>query len=802
MILSLNGTWKLNSDCFSNLEFNIPGSVLSCLLDNKLIGDPFYAKNELKTIPYLKKDYSFKREFTLTKENLLNENYLFIDGIDTLADIFINNCLVKQVKNMHIRYRIHLDNSILKENNIIEIKFYSAINYVNNSDKKKLFYSWGETMKFSPVLRKAHYSFGWDWGPCLPDMGLYRDIYIVSTSLGFLNNYNHTIEFNDNIASLKVDTDFSKISDGVIKAKLLYKDELIGVLEDELHTTNNFNFKIKNPKLWYPSGYGKQELYDLIFIVKNDKEEIEYRYKLGLKKFFIDDSKDEYGLKFKVYVNDKPIFLKGSDYIPMDNILSRVTKNKTYRLLKLAKDFNHNIIRVWGGGYYPDDYFFEICDELGLLVFEDYMFACATYDMKDIEFKKSIIDEALDVIKRIRNHASLLLMCGNNENEEAITNWKPYRRFESMENFMELNLDILKNITKENSNLYYLESSPTSREPYFKNPNDYNNLDMHYWDVWHGYKPFSAYKTIFPRLLSEFGCQSFATFDTIKTFAKEKDYDIFSKVMMHHQKNRTCNDKILGYTKSLYKNSKDFKSLVYLSELAQAEGIKSCVEHLRRNSDRCYGVMYWQINDCWPGQSWSSIDYEFGLKALHYYSKKFYDKYLLSVDYNEQKNKVIFNVSNEDTTSHKFSILPRLVDFNNSVSIINNELKDVHMIVEEDDNKTFLNIDNPFTNPKEEVIVVDLLVDEEYYDTVYFTLNKPKDLKLKKPKLTIENIDEFTLKIKTNTYTKNIYLEPHNNEIIFSDNYFDLLPNEEKIIKTNKKIDGNKIEVTNLYESW
>ena len=796
MMIDLKYDWKLKTQDFGIIDnCNVPTSILFELLNRNLIKDPFIGTNEIEVREYLKKDYTYYKTFSLNNDDLKRHNYLFFESIDTVASVYINNHLIFDNYDMHERKRILLDNSILNLDNEIRIEFKSNLNYVESYDKEYQFLSLCESVLKSPVLRKAHYMFGWDWGPNLPDMGIYKDIYIESTDMGYLDSFRHKEEFNQNKCILTINASLVLNKKSKVKVRVNghgYDEEIC----KDASENSNFKFEIDEPLLWYPNGYGNQNLYDVKIVLTDGIENKEYNYKIGLREIRIDDSLDEYGKKLTIYVNNIPIFLKGSDFIPMDNIIPRITKDKIFKLLLLTKEFNHNSIRVWGGGYYPDDYFYEVCDELGILVFQDLMFACALYDINYKMFKDLIISETKDVLKRIRHHASIMLICGNNENETAIENWNPPKKEYAKEVYVKQYHDILGLIVKEYTDLYYLESSPTSGIERFKDSNDYNYMDMHYWDVWHGYKPFSAYKTIYPRLLSEFGCQSFTPFDTIKKYAKEEDFDIFSKVMMHHQKNRTCNGKILGYVNSMYNEPRNFESLVYLSMLSQAEGIKMCVEHLRCNKPRCHGVLYWQINDCWPGQSWSSIDYYFNLKALHYYSKKFYSESLVII--RKENGKIIFTVSNDSLSDKKYKLVYKIIKNDGSVISTNES----YVSVNKDSKDDVLLIDNIFNESNRDNTYIyasiydgENKVSDNYYLDVY-----PKEFTLIKPNLEVEIIDEFTIKIKSNTYAKNIYIEPHIDGIVLSDNYFDLNKDEEKIIKFSKPYKLDDLDITSLFD--
>ena len=795
MKTNLNGEWIINSPTYKNIKATMPGSVLSALLENNLIKDPYYRMNEYETKKISFEDFDFERDFILSKDQLKQDNFLCFDGIDTIADIYINDKFIFRNNDMHIGQKIMLSKDILKKHNHIKIHFTSPYQYVWNYKNNDFFGTCGDTSNFiepkSNVIRKCYSMFGWDWGPNLGDMGIYRDIYILSTSLGYFEQFRHKVTFlgNDKV-KVEIFTKYHKLGTGKITLKLSFKQKPILEETQEFNNENHFSFIIDKPLLWWPNGFGEQNLYDLDFVISNDQEEETIHKRIGIRKIRIDDSLDEYGRNLAVYINDVHIFLKGSDYIPQDIILQRVTPERTRRLLTLVKDFNHNVIRVWGGGYYPDDDFYDTCDEFGILIFQDLMFACSNYDFDDVDYRLLISEETHMVLRRIRHHASLLFLSGNNEIEEQMMNLADVYR----KKYRKLFLEYLPKIVKEEIDIYYLTSSPTSGEPYMEKPSDCNYLDSHDWAVWHGLQPFEYYHTIFPRLLSEYGCQSIPTYDTVKRYAIKEDLDLESPVMDSHQKNKSCNYKIVHYAKSLFREPTNFEDLVYLSELTQAQGIKMSAEHLRRNKERCNGTLYWQLNDDWPGQSWSSIDYYFGIKALHYYSRRFYAPHLISLE--QKENKILIAVSNDSKENMKYIVHYSLCDFDGH--ILDNKV--INYEVDKTSYGYVLELDNPF-NRDDLVIYVELkdesgnLLSNNFYQKL-----KDKDLHYKLPHLKVTKINDKSFSLETDYFTKDIYIEPHDNNCVLSDNYFNLLPNQKVIITSTHPLDFEKMEIRSLNE--
>lgn len=775
----LNKNWTITSKGKS-FKSDAPCTVLRTLLANKIIDDPYYRINEEKVRPVLYEDYTFENSFNLSDDELQKDLYLCFDRLCTIADIYLNDAKIGESRSMHQRYKFKLNKELLKKENKLRIEFKSSYKYIESyPNPENLFQTFAVTHKDSPKIRQANYMFGWDWGPSLADMGILGDVYLLSTSIGFLNSFKHHYEFKDNKVKVYIDLDLVDFRDAEIEVILSgFGTEI----KKNYQENTGFYIEIDNPKLWNPAGFGKQNLYSLKIVLKGN-ETLSYEYKIGIRDIKIDDSFDQYGRNFALYVNGKKVFLKGSNYIPEDSILTRTNKERTEKLLKLAKDFNHNCIRVWGGGYYPDDYFYDICDELGLIVFQDLMFACASYNINDNNFKETIVNETIDSLKRIRHHASLSLIAGNNEIEDGVRG----HGFKPAIQYLEMFHNILKNIVEEETNLYYLSSSPTSGEPYFSSPNDTNFLDTHYWWVWGCDRDVEDYLNIQPRLLSEFGMQSFSTIDTTKSFCNNEDLQINSDVMVHHQKDPAkTNNKIANYVFKEFKKTENFRDFSYFSMLTQAEGIKLCIDHLRCHKERCNGAIYWQLNDCWPTQSCSSIDYLFGLKALHYYSKKFFANDLVAFEKNKNLN--IF-VSNDSDKNKEYKLT--YYEINKDFEPLKKETLDVN--VGAYSSKLVKEIANSESNYG----VVGELYDSNnnLVSRNIYRNKKDKDYEYPEANISIEKLTPNKYEIKANNFVRALYLNPHNNEVVFSDNFFDLLKEETKIVSTNIDINPTDIEI-------
>ena len=789
MIIDLSGSWDLLYDN-KNYVVNVPSTLLKNLIDLGLVEDPYYRLNEYKAVEFLKKNMSLKRKFFISKEALTNKNYLVFEGIDTIASIYINNKLIKEVSDSHTTYRISIDEYISLGMNELRVDIESPYSYLDREFKEsELFHSFAQADSRFPKIRKCSCSFGWDWGPTLPDMGIYKNVYIESSSIGFIDDIRHSLKFKSlSDVELKVDVKtLLGANDSMLKVSLFNpKGSLVDHKEVPQKELNSFTFNLINPSLWWPSGYGGQPLYKIV-VELISHETIKKELKIGIRDLKINTSEYEYGRKFHVTINGIEIFLKGSNYIPEDQIYPNKNPDKTKALLLMAKNYNHNSIRVWGGGMYPDDYFFDLCDSLGLLVIEDLMFACATYDSSDSLFISNIKEEVRCNLRRIRHHASLILISGNNECEEAITSWNPPRKEENIESYKTIFLDILKKIVEEETDIFYLSSSPTSESPYFINPNDDSCFDRHSWEVWHASKDISFYRTIYPKLLSEAGLQSYPSMNMIKKYANDDELYETSEVMLSHQKDpRNGNLKIHEYIRRRFMEPKTFSDLIYLSQLSQAEALKTIAEHLRINKGRCMGMIYWQLNDCWGCQSWSSIDYLGIPKILHYYSKKFYQDIILAVE-----NNALYLIS-DSIQDRNLKIIVSKRDFNKK------EISTKNFMFKTNFNKSVKVVDLDKLN-SDEYYKFSLMDNEKViYESYHFDV-LPKELPLRNPELTITKIADNKIQIESKELAYGVFLESTDN-LIFEDNGFIMEKNSSRVIKLSKDTDIDSISVRSLYE--
>ena len=627
--LSLNGAWTLQvlDSAFPAVPATVPGSVYHDLLTAGQIPDPFYRDNENEALKLMAHDFSYTRAFDVPAELLQADAVVLrAEGLDTLATITLNGQTVGHADNMHRIWEFDVRSALCAGKNEINVTFASPTKFIRQAYAQSPMDGSSDAMVGFPLLRKAHCMFGWDWGPRLPDAGIWRDIGILGITQARIRDV-RVEQDHTNGVKCRVITHVSRLAGPkpAVHVTITAPDgqTFTGTGEDCV-------IAVENPQLWWPSGYGDQPLYTVSVSLEGENGELDsWQRRIGLRTLTVKREKDQWGEKFCHCVNGVDVFAMGADYIPEDNLLPRVTPERTRRLLEDAKAAHMNIIRVWGGGYYPDDFFYDICDELGLMVWQDFMFACAVYDLT-LEFEANIRAEFADNIRRLRHHASLALWCGNNEMEMfvAYEMWVNTKR--QAADYIKMYEYVLPQVLREEDPVtFYWPASPSSGGS-FDEPNDENRGDVHYWDVWHGRKPFTDYRKYHFRYASEFGFQSFPCMETIESFTLPEDRNVFSYVMEKHQRNASANGVIASYLSQTYLYPSDLDRFVYASQLLQAQAIQYGVEHWRRHRGRCMGAVIWQLNDCWPVVSWASIDYYGRWKALHYYAKRFFAPVMIS----------------------------------------------------------------------------------------------------------------------------------------------------------------------------
>lgn len=672
---TLTGRWQfceVGTDEW--LPAMVPGGVHTDLLELGRIPDPFVADNEQKVMWVLEKDWCYRHVFT-PDESLLSEDdiALVCEGLDVLAEVTLNGQVIGKTDNIFRQYRWDIKDLLQPGENDLVICFSSAVRYTTEQQNRRSLSTVEQPIPGSPHIRKAPYMYGWDWGPALPPIGIWKDIRLEGHSLARLDDVHLRQHHEDEAITLSADVTVERWGDSPLTAELHLSapdgTEQVGQAEIKAGKAE-VQIAITDPALWWPNGYGEQPLYQVTVSLLADGALCDSReYQIGLRTIELRQGADEWGTSFQFVVNGVPIFAKGSNWIPADSFPSRLGDDHLEHLIRSAAESHQNMLRVWGGGLYEEDRFYDLCDRYGLMIWQDFIFSCSIYPLDEAPFLENLEHEVRDNVRRLRHRASLALWCGNNEMEwgwEA-WGWAPFFSNKDEEAiveelvqrhpFVQQFLSVIKPKTEPlpdwrilrdaylgffhttlpdwvaalDPDTPYWPSSPSSNTP-FRDVNAEAQGDTHYWGVWHNREPFTAYRKIYPRFMSEFGFQSLPPIETIASFADEADWNMTSYIMEYHQRGNHGNGLIIAQMTGNYRMPKDFQSLVYLSLVQQAEGIRPGVEHWRRHMNRVYGTLYWQLNDCWPAASWSSIDYYGRWKALHYAAKRFYAPILLSIE--------------------------------------------------------------------------------------------------------------------------------------------------------------------------
>jgi beta-mannosidase len=812
-------------------DTQLPNSVVNMLFEQKAIPDPFYKDNEAKLQWLEKTDWVWETRFDVSDDVLkLEKNELILRGVDTYADIYLNDSLILKTDNAFREWRVEVKKSLKSKGNVLKIVFLNTLSI----DKKK-----NDT---APVdypdvynthrmfTRKPQFHYGWDWGPRFVTCGL-KEVELLGWE-GFKIE-----ETLINQAHLDKDSAILKVNI-VINSTLETTADVAVIINGKSFNQNvllkqGFNnieseVKITNPIFWWTHDRGTPFLYDLDVIVKHTKDgfyignnaqnapntegplSAKKTQRIGLRTIELVTEKDAHGESFYFRLNGAPIFAKGANYIPQHFFQERVTREDNIKTVENALAANMNMLRVWGGGIYETDDFYNACDEKGMLVWQDFMYACAMYP-GDAAFLENAKLEAVEQVKRLNTHPCIALWCGNNEINEAWHNWGWQPRFnpDQKEIIWKAYTDVFNGILPEavrqfSNQTNYWESSPRFGR---YNNKSYTEGDNHDWFVWHDEKPFEHFEERVPRFMSEYGFQSFPDWQTIESFSDSTDWALESKVMLQHQKHPKGNVLIRKYMEKSFKMPKTFKDFVYVSQLTQAQGIRMAVEAQRRAKPYCMGTLYWQLNDVWQSASWSSIDNFGRWKALHYAVRDAYAPVLVSMK--TEKDRVKINVVNDSLKEIKGQLQVESYDFTGRM--IFSDTKNI--TVRPDTSEEFYNVGfdqllNKIEKKNNVYVKLSFLENGQKVSESIRYLVQPKDLNLKKGEIfkTVEKAENgFVFKLKSPTLLKSVYLTT-NTEGVFVDNYFDLLPNVEYSVLYKTKVGLDAVllgfEVRSLVDSY
>ncbi len=665
--IDLRGIWQVEG-AGKKVSVEIPGDVHSALLAAGEIPDPYWGKNELDLQHLHGEDWVFSRSFAVEPERLAAPSlYLHFDSIDTVAEVRVNGELVGQSDNMFVRQRFEVKKQLKAGENEIEVRVRSAENVANERVHEMPYeIPTSDYPVQSPhrnLVRKVQCHAGWDWGCCLMAAGLYGEVYIGAAKPGRIEHVYTQQHHGEGTCAVDVYVEVAAAVAGEAELVFALGGQQVKRTVELVVGPNVFKetIRVENPQIWWPAGYGEQPLYELVVQVAGD----EVKKRLGLRELELVSEEDERGLGFVFRVNGIDIFAKGANWIPCDALPARQTRAALDELLTSAEQAHMNMIRVWGGGQYESDDFYDLCDEKGLLVWQDFMFSCSTYPATPA-FLKSVEQEARYQVKRLRDHACIALWCGNNEDLGAL-NWyeiSRQNRDRYVVDYDRLTEGVLGRVVDEcDPTRTFWPSSPCGgRGDYSDNWHDDSRGDMHYWQVWHSGKSFDAYYDVKPRFCSEFGYQSFPSIETIRTYAPEDQFNVTAPIMEHHQRNPGGNSKITEMFTRYFRLPDGFASFVYLSQVQQGLAIKTAVEHWRHLRPVCMGTLYWQLNDLWPVCSWSSLEYGGKWKLLHYMAKRFYTPTIVSA-FQTQEDVLEVWVTNDRPWGVEVEVSLRILDF-------------------------------------------------------------------------------------------------------------------------------------------
>ena len=816
-VKNLHEGWKFRQARLTNwYPATVPGVVHTDLLQNKIIEDPFFRLNERGLQWIDKEDWVYETCFTLAADMMRKENMeLVFEGLDTYADVYLNDECILKADNMFRRWSIPVRQYIREENNILKVYFHSPVKidvpkwdalpyqYPASNDQSEnggLF-----NKKISIFARKAGYHYGWDWGPRLVTSGIWRPVYIRAWSDLRINDVfieQKEVGAGRAVIAGHVELDADKDMNGVL---VTITDEVTGRVLGEWQAdlkrgTNRVtvDFVLHKPKLWWSNGLGEPFLYRFRTDIIAGGELLDSKTeRVGIRSLKVVHQPDKDGHTFYIELNGRPVFAKGANYIPSDNFLPRVTPENYKRTILDAAGVNMNMLRVWGGGIYENDVFYDLCDEHGIMIWQDFMFACSMYPAEGA-LLDNIHQEAVDNVKRLRNHACIALWCGNNECQDAWLGWGWKREIERQNKeyadkiwaqYRQQYHVTLPGVVREYApGTFYWPSSPFAFEGEMSGTTD---GDRHYWSVWHGKAPISDYDSEKSRFFSEYGFQSFPEFDSVKRYAPyPEDWDIRSEVMMSHQRGGDhANGLIETYLLNEYKKPRDFRAFLYMNHVLQGDAIKTAIESHRRQMPYNMGTLFWQHNDCWPVASWASRDYYGRWKAQHYYTRKVYDDILISPVVEGDDLKVYAVSDRLENTSGRLQLQVCQFDgtvvhhWGKSVGISGNDSRvcfsaPLAKLLEGADRGTvYVRVD--YTDKSGRVYHNNYCLDKQK------NMNYPK-VDLQTEVRSIEGGYEVT--VSTDKFARAVCLSVADNESVYSDNYFDVQPKSSVQVQVRTRL--------------
>ncbi|MDR1951279.1 MAG: glycoside hydrolase family 2 protein [Bacteroidales bacterium] len=826
--MELNNGWTFRQNRGVNTyPATVPGVVHTDLMNNGIIEDPFFRMNERAVQWVDKEDWIYTTTFNLSREIMAKDSIrLVFKGLDVYADVYINDTLVLKTDNMFHEWIVSRKDLLKEGENELRVYFHSPLKIdIPKFDALPFRYEAGNDQsriggvfdkQVSIFARKAPYHYGWDWGPRLVTMGIWRPVYIEAWNVGRIEDVwvrNRSVSAKSATLSVDVELNMNAQQSGSLRVLNAETGEVYTTTTVNVgarHTSPlTMNFTIKNPKLWWSNGLGEQYLYPIKVVLESNGKILDEQTKnIGVRslRLVCDKDKDGKGTSFYFELNGHPVFMKGANYIPLDNFLPRVTRERYETMILNARDANLNMLRVWGGGIYEDDMFYELCDKYGILVWQDFMFACSLYPA-DSAMLESVLREATYNVKRLRNHPSLALWCGNNEMQDAFFTWGWKRRHEQRSpegtaerlwgEYRAIFLDLLPEVVNAyDPQTAYWPSSPLAH--WEAEAQSYTEGCVHYWSVFHDREPIAAFAwpNRIPRFMSEFGFQSFPTLPSVKKYAPyERDWDITSEVMLMHQRHPRGNQLIKSFMGRYYRVPEDFETFLYMSQVLQADAMRVGMEAHRRNMPYCMGSLYWQLNDCWPVASWSSVDFYNDWKALHHFARNIFEPVLVSPY--ETNDTLTVHVVSDRLQAFRADLIVQILDF--SGNIIFERKQQVSMPANTSRLMFSMPTEAMLKGKSRNDVFVHVTLEEKgkmpisntYYLALQKDVNFPKTNIVKSVKPAPNG---FELTLNSDKLARAVFLsigEPGN---FFNDNFFDLIPKKPKTIHVRTTLSQREFE--------
>lgn len=780
--------------------FSVPGDVHSALLAQMEIPHPYWRDTEVSL------DWVHEQTWIATNEfefegNLDVQHLLSFEAVDCLATIYLNDHKLGVCDNQFRRWDFETKGVLRCGTNALRVEFHSnsaGAKQANDSSTVSVPYlSFNNRLPHYNYLRKTQCHAGWDWNIALSPIGLYGDVYLHKADPVQLDDLmlrqNHQKDGN---ITLEIEVSFTARSAGIIQ----FSAGVCGVSSEQTIqyypgvTTHCMKLEVQDPDLWWPVGRGAQTLHQLDVKLG----ELTRSRQVGFRQIELDTSQDDIGNRFAFRVNGQEVFMRGANWIPADALPQNCTPEVVRDRLQSAVDANMNMIRVWGGGQYEPDWFYDLCSELGLLVWHDFMFACNLYPAHDKTWLKSVREEARYQIRRLSGHACMALWCGDNELVGAL-NWYDESKADRdryLVLYDRLNHSLEEAIDDLAPDIPFWPSSPSVGPLNFSDGwHDDKSGDMHFWDVWHSSKDFEHYRTVKPRFCSEFGFQSFPSMQVIESFTEPEDRNVSSSVMDVHQRNEGGNSRIVETISRYFRFPDGFEDMVYLSQVSQSLAMKTSIEFWRAQTPRCMGTLYWQLNDTWPVASWSSLEYGGNWKLTHYAARRFFAPLLITAQPDEATDEVVFYAISDLSKPRELGLKIEQINVSGAIST-----------VAECDVLSTPNQSREVYRMKRSAIDSDAFLhfswadaQNEYQGENQYLPLRPKAYAFEKPSIKIDKVqtklgqDQITL---TADKPALFVTYDHGGDDIYTDNCFTLLPNRPKTIGVARRRSEGDRKVT------